>query len=74
MNLYKVSLRCGNSPVGTQYGDSYVVAEDSEKAYTKVKTFLDEKDIGFTKERVLRSVTLLAEATDHPECRTILFL
>jgi len=60
--LYKVTLRgmtyCSN---GVAYGISYVIAENSDEAYQKVKKFLDENDLGFTKDRELDKVELIAD-------------
>lgn len=59
---------------GTVYGVNYVVAKDAEEAYQKVKKFLDNKDIGFTKDRVLESIELLAEETNYTGTGYMLYL
>ncbi len=73
--LYKVTLRgMTSSTSGTAYGISYVVAEDPEKAYQKVRSFLDAGNIGFKKDREMHTVELLAETYKYTDTRTMLFL
>lgn len=75
MRLYKVRLRgLHGGLVDTDYGTSYVVAEDPTSAYAKVKKFVDEKDLGFQHDRELGSVTLLADEWHCSGVRTMLFL
>jgi hypothetical protein len=76
MKLYKVVLRGmtvanGN---GVTNGEAYVVADDPTMAYHKVKNFLELKDWGFPKERELKTIELLAEENDFPDCGIRLFL
>lgn len=72
--LYLVKL-CGMqaSVSGPAYGFAYVVATDAAEAYRKVRERLDSKDLGFAKDREMQTVTLLAEATDYPDCSVILY-
>jgi hypothetical protein len=74
MNLYKVTIKGGYSTGSTNYHTSYVVAENPDDAYKKVRCFLDAKDICFKKDRALHSVELKAEDTNYPECGTLLFV
>lgn len=75
MKLYRVNLRGMTGwSTGTSYGLSYVIAEDSEKAYQKVKTFLDEKNLGFIHEREMASIDLIAEDDQYTQTKTMLFL
>ena len=55
-NLYKITLQ---GMVAT-YGTAYVVAEDPTSAYQKVRKEIDKKDLGFSKERKLKSIELIA--------------
>jgi hypothetical protein len=65
-NLYFVTLTGLQVGVTTKpYGKVYVLAEDAESAYQKVKTYLDANDIGFTSERGLASVELVATGDKH---------
>lgn len=60
--LYKVIV-CGfngSSPGGLK--ESYVVADNPDKAYTTVRDFLDKNDYGYEWERELDSVSLIASA------------
>lgn len=74
--LYKVTLRglTGNYGRGMCYGVSYVVADNSDEAYKKVKEFLDDEDIGYNRDRELLSIELLAEDLGPTNVGTILFL
>lgn len=69
MKLFRVTLR----GMTDSYGTSYVVAEDAGQAYKKVKTFLDEKDIGFSKQRELDKIELIADSYQYTSL-TILYL
>lgn len=62
MKLYKVELTgMTHSVSGPIYGVSYVVAKDPSEAYEKVKVFLDSNDLGFDKDRQLKTITLMAD-------------
>lgn len=76
MKLYKVTLRGMTSSIAgsTCYGISYVVANDAESAYRAVREYLDEKSLGFTRERALDNIQLLAEAVEYPESQHRLFI
>ena len=62
------------SLTGTVYGISYVVAENSEIAYSKVKEFLNKNDYGFSSDREMESIELLAEDNQYTSVRTMLYL
>lgn len=68
--LYKITLQ-GCHPC---YNKSYVVAEDPTSAYQMVRDYLDGEDIGYTGGRELKSVELIAENEDYPECEHKLFI
>jgi hypothetical protein len=74
MNLYLVTLKGLSSSTGTNFHDSYVVANSPDAAYQLVRDYLDKNDIGYSYERTLSCVTLMAEDKVIPECRTMLFL
>jgi len=75
MNLYRVTLKgMTYSAVGVVYGKSYVVAENTDAAYEKVRIFLDDNGIGFSKDRVLNTITLIAGSEEFPACSTKLYL
>lgn len=75
MKLYRIKLKgmCGLF-TGASYGNPYVVAENPSEALNKVQKYLNEKDIGFTKDREMDKIELLAEEGDYPECQIQLFL
>ncbi len=73
--LFKVTLRgMTYSSTGTAYGVSYVVAGNSDEAYQKVRKFLDDKNLGFTKDRELEKVELIADSYQYTDVGFILHL
>ena len=76
MNLYRVTCKgmtvqyAGNSV----HGVVYVIADNSHDAYSQVRQYLDDNDLGFRYERCLDKVELLAENRTYPECGYRLFL
>lgn len=75
VKLYIVELQGMKSCFGVynEYGISYVVATDPTNAYEMVKTFLDSNDLGFSHDRRLKSVTLLADEKQYNE-KNMLFI
>jgi hypothetical protein len=74
--LYKVTLKgmtCSTAG-SIAYGESYVIAEDETKAYNKVKDFLDENYIGFSYDRALATIEVLAEDDRYTDYGHLLFL
>jgi hypothetical protein len=55
-------------------GIAYVLAENPSQAYDKLRDILDKRDLGFSHERELESIRLLAEDSDYPNCRMRLIL
>jgi len=75
MKLYRVNLKGMKvTSTGVAYGISYVVAEDPHSAYNKVKDFLNYNDIGFSKDREMDSIELIADSGRYNDCGTILYL
>lgn len=73
--LYRVTLRGMRSNVtGTAYGWPYVVASNPTEAYDKVYQYLCKRDVGFSKDRELVSIELLAGTGDYPDSGYQLFL
>ena len=66
-NLYRIELKGMhyNAPGCKVEGTTYVVAENTDEAYKKVRQRLDKKDYGYSGDRELVSITLLA---DDREC------
>jgi len=75
LNLYKVTLKgMTYSYNGIAHGISYVIAENTDEAYQKVKNFLDKKDIGYSRERELDKVELLASSYEYNNIGNIIYL
>lgn len=74
MKLYLVKCVGMQTSFGnhTTHGIAYVVADDAEEAYQLLRQKLDKNDIGFSRERVLDTVQLIAEEGDYPECNVYL--
>lgn len=74
--LYRVTLRGMTLTfgTGTAYGVSYVVANNADEAYQKVKKFVDEKDLGYSYQREMDKVELIAEDYQYTGTGTMLFL
>ena len=73
--LYKVTLKgMTHNSTGVKYGINYVVANDSEEAYRKVRKFLDDGDMGFSSKRELDKIELLAENYQYTNTQYMLFL
>ena len=74
MKLYKVRIRGGCSATSTNYHESYAVASSIDSAYMQVWEYLDKNDLCFQDERELESITLVAEMSKYPACKTMLFM
>ena len=73
--LYRVTLRgMTYSVIGPIYGIAYVIADDPDKAYKKLKVDLEKRDLGFSHQRELDKIELIAENVEYPDCNTILYL
>ena len=75
MKLFLVTLRGLNAyTTSVSYHKSYVVADNSDVAYKKVREYLDTKDYGFTSDRGMGNVQLLADEGEFNDTGTRLFL
>lgn len=52
----------------------YVVAPDPGKAYQIVRDYLDKHDLGYSDQRAMECISLVAEESDYPECNVKLHL
>ena len=70
MKLYMVECKgMTTSITGPPWGTAYVLAESPTEAYEKLKERLDSEKLGFSFDRVMHRVTLLAEEGKYPACR-----
>lgn len=75
MKLYRVTLRgLKYNATGVVAGISYAVAKNSDEAYQKVRKRLDEEDYGFSGDRELEKVELLASTYEFTDTKTMLYL
>jgi hypothetical protein len=75
--LYRVNLKgmkYSGAGGGPTYGVSYVVAQNPTEAYEKVKKFVDDEDLGFSKNREMESIELIASDYQYNNTGHILFL
>lgn len=62
MKLYRVKMKGMHTAVtGPIYGDAYVIADNPTEAYEIMKRNIDEWDVGFSDNRVLKSIELIAD-------------
>lgn len=73
--LWKVTCRGMHGGIASDvaHGIAYVVAEDAAEAYKKLRSSLDKRKLGFSKEREMEKVELLAAEGDYPECGYALY-
>jgi hypothetical protein len=76
LNLYQIELKGMHGRLGgnVEYGTAYVVATDTVEAYRVVRNYLNENTIGFSHDRELLSITLLATTENYPPCGTKLYM
>ena len=55
-------------------GNVFVVAADPQEAYRIVRNDLDKRDYGFSKDRAMKAIEMLAEDALHPECGIRLYI
>jgi hypothetical protein len=72
--LFRVNLKgMYGTGCGIKYHQSYVVAKTMDGAYKKVRDYLDGADLGFSSDRELDSIELIAEDCEYTDVRTRLF-
>lgn len=73
--LYKVTCKGMHGGIASDvaHGIAYVVADDAAEAYRKVREALDKLKLGFSKEREMEKVELLAEEGAYPDCGYALY-
>jgi hypothetical protein len=55
------------------HGIAYVIADDANEAYQILKYSLEKRNLGYSKDRELSKVELIAEETSYPDCGTSLY-
>jgi len=73
--LYRVTLRgMTYNSTGVAYGLSYVIAENPDEAYKKVRKFLDDNNLGFSEDRELDKIELIADSYRYTDVGYLLHL
>ena len=73
--LFRVTLRGMTvCPTGKAYGVAYVVAANLSEAYQKVRDALNDKDIGFTRDRGLANIEVVADTSWYSDTEYMLYL
>ena len=70
MKLYRVRCR----GMTDSHGTAYVVAKDAGAAYAMLRASLDRRDLGFSRDREMDRVELVAEVGAYPGCGCALYL
>lgn len=70
MKLYLVKCKGMTSSFGseTAHGIAYVVAKNCSDAYESLRKHLDKENLGFSHERELDTVQLIADEANYPQC------
>ncbi len=68
--LFKVTCR----GMHESHGIAYVVASDAGAAYERVYSDLSARGLGFTHDRALQCVELMADDAEFPDCDRRLYL
>lgn len=75
LKLYRVTCRgMTTSSTGVAHGIAYVLAVDPSEAYRIVRDDLNKRDLGFTKDRELDRIELLAENVEYPQRGTRVYV
>lgn len=73
--LFKVTCRGMNFfSTGVVHGIAYVVANHPTQAYEILRKHLDKSNLGFTSERELESIELIAEDYEYTNTKIMLFI
>lgn len=62
------------SSAGVAHGIAYVLAKDPSEAYRILRNDLDERDIGFSTDRELDRIELIADNAEYPLCGTRVYV
>lgn len=76
LKLYKVTCQGMHGGLGDRHahGIAYVVAENTYSAYKMLRKFLDENDLGYSGDRELKSVELIADSYIYSDIGYMLHL
>jgi len=74
-SLFKVTCRGMTSgcPSEITWGVAYVVAYGYDEAAQKVRDALTKRDLGFSKDRDIKSVELVAQNCEYPNAPYVLY-
>lgn len=72
--LYKITCKGMTTGSSNHFGIGYIIAEDPSNAYNKIRAYLDKEELGYSKERELDKIELIAEDISYPDCGFKLYL
>jgi hypothetical protein len=56
-----------------RFSGSYVIAENPTDAYEVVKAFLDREEYGYSSDRALSNIEVIADSDEHGDSPYMLF-
>ena len=68
MNLYRLEFQ------GYRIDPAYILAESTNEAYDLARKDLDDRDYAYRKDRGLKTISLVAQDTECPDCGTRLYV
>lgn len=76
LSLYLIKCKGMQSRISgtTAHGIAYVIAKDAGEAYKILRDDLDKRDLGFSSDRAMDTVELIAQNTEAPECGIKLYI
>lgn len=74
--LYRVTCRGMTCSLGNDmtHGIGYVVADNPDEAYQKMRDSLEKRSLGFSTDREMDKIELLAEDDDYTDCGVQLYV
>ena len=60
--------------LGHPLNEYYVVEADPTAAYKKLRSDLDKRDYGFSKDREMKTIALIADSDEYGDCCIRIYL
>lgn len=69
MKLWLVNLQGMHfNSIGAPHGEAYVLAETADEAIGKLQKYVNDNNLGFQKDREIKSIELVADSIKYPDC------